>query len=177
VTVPRRAAGSRPVEGTQGRRRSVLVVGAGVVTGGVILAAWLPVGALLTQHAQLQTASARLAQLAVEQQALTREALRLATPAAQDQLAREQYQLVAPGQRLIQVLTPGFTPSARSTGGPYPGDPGYAPLADPDGVTGASGVTTTTQPRATARAAGGAASSSASAGFYSRLLATLEFWR
>jgi cell division protein FtsB len=161
------------------RRRGWLLVGAGAATGGIILAAWLPVGALLSQRQQLSTTTARLSQLAAEQRALTAEAQRLATPAAQDQLAREQYQLVEPGQRLIQVLTPTFTPTSRSAGGPYPGDPGLAPLADPDAIAGVTAAGTaagaTTSPASHAAPTG--ARPVATPGFLSRVLGTLEFWR
>ena len=112
----------------------------GAATAAVILTAWLPVGALIAQHSALSAASSRLSQLSAEGVALTAEEARLQTPAVIDQLAREQYQLVEPGQRLVQVLTPSFRPtSQRADGGPFPGDPGYAPVVDPADATSGPG--------------------------------------
>jgi hypothetical protein len=150
-----------------------LVIAGGVATAAVVLFAWLPVGALLNQRAELSTASSRLAQLSTEGRALAAASKHLSEPAVLEQLAREQYQLVAPGQRLIQVLTPSFTPSSKSTGGPFPGDPGLAPLVDP--------ASAAVVPNGPAPAAQTAATTHARAhpgpGFVSRLVTTLEFWR
>ena len=144
----------------------------GAATAAVILTAWLPVGALIAQHSALSAASSRLSQLSAEGVALTAEEARLQTPAVIDQLAREQYQLVEPGQRLVQVLTPSFRPtSQRADGGPFPGDPGYAPVVDPADATSGPDPPPASRPPAhvVARPAG--------PGYLSRVLSTLEFWR
>jgi hypothetical protein len=154
--------------------RGWLVVAGGAATAGVVLAAWLPVGALLDQRAQLASASGRLAALSAQGRQLAAQTARLGTPGAIDQLGLEQYQLVAPGQRVIQVLPPSFTPTSRSTDAPYPGDPGYAPLADPDGTTTPS--SSTTPPSGTSTTAHGPRRA-AQSGFAARVLTTLEFWR
>lgn len=152
--------------------RGWLVLVGGAATAGVILAAWLPVGALLSQRAALTAASTRLTQLSTGGRALTAEAARLQTPAMVDQLAREQYQLVQPGQRLVQVLTPTFRPtSQRAAGGPFPGDPGFAPVVDPADATSGPGPAPS-KPAATAHP-----SVPGGPGFLSRVLSTLEFWR
>ena len=82
------------------------------------------------------------------------------------------YQLVEPGQVLIQVLTPSFTPSAKSSDAPYPGDPGRAPLVSPSeaGITPISPLTSSSGASSTDR--GGVQQ-----GFLSRVLTSLEFWR
>lgn len=159
--------------------RGWLVLLGGALTGAIILVAWLPVGALLSQRTELSSASSRLAQLSSEGAALAQETAALRSPTALDQLAREQYQLVAPGQRLIQVLTPSFTPTSRSKEGPYPGDPGLSPIVDPTGtekvgvVPTAAGATASTATAPSTSAVQGAAGQ----GFVSRVVATLEFWR
>jgi hypothetical protein len=156
--------------------RGWLVLAGGVLSGVVILVAWLPLGALLSQRSQLSSASSRLEQLSSEGSALAAESAALRSPTALDQLAREQYQLVAPGQRLIQVLTPSFTPTSKSKEGPYPGDPGLSPIVDPTGTapvapspSGATTSTSTSTATSTARPTSGQ-------GFVSRVVATLEFW-
>lgn len=155
--------------------RGWLVILGGAATAVIILVAWFPVGALLNQRAQLSAATERLAQLSKEGSALAAESAELRSTTGFDQLAREQYQLVAPGQRLIQVLTPSFTPSAKSKGGPYPGDPGYSAVVDPTGTT--SVGTPTTGTSATGSTSSPTASAPASPGFVSRVVSTLEFWR
>ena len=160
--------------------RGWLVILGGVLSGAIILVAWLPVGALLHQRDQLSSAESRLAQLTREAAALTAESNLLRSPEALAQLARAEYQLVAPGQRLIQVLTPSFTPSSKSSSGPYPGDPGFSALVDPTG-TGAVGRAATGAPApvspASPRAGAVGTPSTTPPGFLSRVMATLEFWR
>jgi hypothetical protein len=144
-----------------------VVIAGGVATAAVILAAWFPLGALLSQRAQLSTATSRLTELATEGKALRAVAARLDTPEVLNQLAREQYELVEPGQRLVQVLAASGAPTSRASGGPFAGDPGLAPLVAPGGAT-----TTTPSASGTAATAG-----HGQGGFVSRVLGTLEFWR
>jgi hypothetical protein len=156
--------------------RGWLVLAGGLLSGAIILVAWLPIGALLSQRSQLSSASTRLQQLSSEGAALAAAAAALHSTTTLDQLAREQYQLVAPGQRLIQVLTPSFTPTSKSKDGPYPGDPGLSPIVDPTGtarVGGSSTAATSTSSSATTSTV----RATAGQGFVSRVLATLEFWR
>jgi hypothetical protein len=155
--------------------RGWLVIAGGAATAAVILVAWLPVGALLGQRAALASASTRLAQLSREGAALASASAALHSSIVKDELGREQYQLVAPGQRLIQVLTPSFTPTSTSKGGPYPGDPGLSPIVDPTGTSqvgpsSPAGTASTSTSAALPRPTGGQ-------GFVSRVVATLEFWR
>jgi hypothetical protein len=159
--------------------RGWLVLCGGALTGAIILIAWLPVGALLSQRAQLSSASTRLAQLSSEGAALATETAALHSPAVLDQLAREQYQLVAPGQRLIQVLTPSFTPTSKSKDGPYPGDPGLSPVVDPNGTApvGVASSGASTSATSAASTTTSTARPTAGQGFVSRVVATLEFWR
>ena len=88
------------------------------------------------------------------------EAHSIDSNAAATLLAREQYQLVAPGQSLIQVL-PG---TSTASGTQYSGDPGLQPLAPPSSLASLPAASTT-HPH-----------TSPTKGFVSRLLHTLEFW-
>lgn len=133
------------------------MIGGGALVGALVLAAWLPVGALISQREAISAANARLAQLTAEGRTLSAEMQQLHSPQFKLQLFREKYQLVKPGQRLIQVATP-----SSST---YSGDPGYAPFVDP--VTGSLIPTTPSASRSTAPGSS----------FLSRVLGTLEFWR
>lgn len=132
----------------------------------VILLAWLPVGALLSQRDALSTANSRLAQFTDQGRRLAAEATELSYPEAQLGLARVEYQLVEPGQQLLEVLPASVRLTTRSQRSPYAGDPGYAPIVNP--ITGAL-VRSPTQSTATNGRGG--------PGFFSRVLSTLEFWR
>ncbi len=96
-----------------------------------------------------------------------------------ERIAREQYQLVSPGQQAYQVLPPS---GAAAAGTPYAGDPGsdgpVTPSATPELPPG--GVTTTTTPVAAHRHADGThpvPTPASSGGFVSRMVQSLEFWR
>ncbi len=77
--------------------------------------------------------------------ALAQEKKNLSDPGEIGRIAREQYQLVNPGQQAYEVLPPS---GAAAAGTPYAGDPGSAgpatPSATPELPPG--GVTTTTSP-------------------------------
>ncbi|HEY5092636.1 MAG TPA: septum formation initiator family protein [Acidimicrobiales bacterium] len=132
-----------------------------VVTAAVILVGWFPVNAIWHQQSQLDSATAQITAIKNQQRALTLQATSIDSRAAATLLAREQYQLVRPGQSLIQVL-PGNGSVSQSTG-----DPGLQPLVSPSSVSTLVAATPAkTSPH----------HSSANA-FVSRLLRTLEFWR
>jgi hypothetical protein len=132
-----------------------------VVTAAVILIGWFPINAIWHQQSQLDSTAAQIAAINSQQRALTLQAKSIDSRAAATLLAREQYQLVRPGQSLIQVL-PGNGTVSQSTG-----DPGLQPLVAPSSVsTLVTAPTTKVSPH----------HSSAKA-FVSRLVRTLEFWR
>jgi hypothetical protein len=134
-----------------------------VVTAIVMLVAWFPLQALWHQQSALDSTAAQIAALQRQQHALLLQAQSIDSKAAATLLAREQYQLVAPGQSLIQVLPGnGSGVVSQSTG-----DPGLQPLVSP------SSVSTLVTP--SSKASTGKASSAK--GFVTRLLRTLEFWR
>jgi cell division protein FtsB len=172
---PRRAA--RPPADPRLRRARLWLLGA-VVLAAVIMFAWFPVGSLLSQRSNLSGTQAELSSLHKQDGALTQEKKSLSDAGEIGRIAREQYQLVSPGQQAYEVLPPSGAPSS---GTPYTGDPGshgpVAPTASaelpPGGVT-----TTTTVP--TSRSASHAVrhtQAPAAPGLAARMLHSLEFWR
>jgi hypothetical protein len=133
------------------------------VTAIVMLVGWFPLSALWHQQSQLDATAAQINAIKQQQRALTLQAESIDSKSAATLLAREQYQLVAPGQSLIQVL-PGTGSGivSQSTG-----DPGLQPLVAPSSVS-----TLVAKPGSSSTP-----HASLSRGFFSRLLRTLEFWR
>jgi cell division protein FtsB len=131
-----------------------------IVTAVVIVAGWFPASALWHQQAQIDATSSQISALQRQEQSLQRESKSIDSKAAAIQLAREQYQLVAPGQSLIQVLPENSSGEVTASSS----DPGFQPLVSP----------TASAPLAAAKSS---SKSSHSTGFVSRLVRTLEFWR
>lgn len=168
-------------EPTPATRRSWLVLLGAVVASALMLAAWFPAKALLSQRSSLAGTEAQLSGLHAQDAALAQEKKNLGDPGEIGRIAREQYQLVNPGQQAYEVLPPS---GAASSGTPYAGDPGsdapVIPSATPELPPG--DVTTTT----TATGAGPAPvwrekqsshGQSSSGTLLSRIADTLEFWR
>ncbi len=130
------------------------------MTAIVMLVGWFPLTSIWHQQSELNTTRAQLNAVINQQHALTLQAKALDSKAAARLLAREQYQLVSPGQSLIQVL-PGLGSSTQSAG-----DPGLQPLVAPSSVS----LLATAAPKTTLH-------HSATHAFFSRLVRTLEFWR
>lgn len=167
--------------------RGWLVVAGGVATGLVILASWFPLGALLHQRAQLSAAASRLSQLTAEGRSLAAATERLSSHTAQLQLAREEYQLVAPGQHLILVEAPSLRLTKTRADVPFPGDPGFSPLAVPGSTSGLAEVSQSGAAGSSKAGSSGTSSvgtaehlpagATGATGFVSRVVATFEFWR
>jgi hypothetical protein len=141
----------------------------------VILFAWFPVGSLLSQRSNLSGTQAELASLHKQDGALAQEKKSLSDAGEIGRIAREQYQLVSPGQQSYEVLPPS---GAASTGTPYTGDPGsrgpVAPTASAELPPG-SLTTTTTRPPSSSH--GAQTDSQPGSGMLARMLHALEFWR
>jgi cell division protein FtsB len=108
---------------------------------------------------QISQTQAEIAQLNTERDALLAQASTLSTREQALVLARENYQLVLPGQRLVQILPAQGAVNATT------GDPGFDPLASPTSGSaylpkGSKNVTT-----------------HSTSGFWSRLITSLQFWR
>ena len=190
-TAPRRpravaAGGSdRPVRSVGSVGRARLGFLGALVASAIILFAWFPASSLLSQRSNLTGTEAELGALHKQDAALAQEKKNLSDAGEIGRIAREQYQLVSPGQQAYQVLPPSGPTSA---GTPYAGDPGsdgpVTPSATPELPPG--GVTTTTTPApapASSRtgragaAASTATSTPTSGGLLSRMAQALEFWR
>jgi cell division protein FtsB len=173
--LPTKTTASRRTVGPTGRSRLVLL--GAVVLSAAILIAWFPAGSLFNQRASLASASAELSQLHRQDAALSQERKNLSDSAEITRIAREQYQLVSPGQQAFQVLPPSGAATANV---PYTGDPGaespVAPSASVDLPPG-SVTTTTTTATPSSHASTRRDASQHSEGTLSRMLHALEFWR
>ena len=153
-------------------RRSWIIFWVAVTVAVLMMAAWFPFSALLGQSHALSSTQAQLTDLASQDRALAQERAKLSQPAEISRLARQQYQLVQPGQKLVQVLPPSGAPSALG-GAPTPGDPGLAPLVRPSAVALLPGGTSAHPGTSTHHAS----SSPQSPGIISRIVGSLEFWK
>jgi cell division protein FtsB len=163
----------------------------------VVMGTSFPAAALLRQHGQLASTSTQLQRLQHQNQLLTQQQKQLTSPAEIERFARQDYQLVFPGQALFNVLPPtGRT--ATAAGGAPAGDPGNQPLVAPadapnmspdpglpqGGTTGSSGSSASSSGGSgstpTAQRAGSSVGTSGGAsagGFWHRVTTTVEFWK
>jgi cell division protein FtsB len=144
------------------RSRNRWMLPLGVLTAAVMLVGWFPASALWHQQSQINSTAAQIKALQHQELSLTNQAKAVDTKAAATQLARAQYQLVSPGQGLIQVL-PG---NAAGEVSPSSADPGLQPLVSPANAGLSTGAIAKTETRSTKSNA-----------YLSRLVHTLEFWR
>jgi len=165
-------------KGSLGRAR--LAFAGAIVASAIVIFAWFPAGSLLSQRSSLHGTEAELNALHAQDTALAQEKKNLSDSGEIGRIAREQYQLVSPGQQAYEVLPPS---GAAATGTPYAGDPGtngpVTPSATSELPPGGVTTTTTTEPGASTPTAATHphASTSSSGGFVSRMVHALEFWR
>ena len=134
-----------------------------LVTGVAMLVVWFPLATLWHQQGEINATGAQIATIEKQSQDLKDQARSVSTKAAEEMLAREQYQLVSPGQSLIQVLPGNGTGYvSQSTG-----DPGLRPLAEPLSAT---SLNVSTSPKHLT-------SHHSLTGYLARFMRTLEFWR
>ena len=128
-----------------------------------MLVFWFPASALWHQQSEIDATTAQIQAIRLQEQALQLQAKSVSSTAAATLLARAQYQLVAPGQSLIQVLPgDGSGKVSQSTG-----DPGLQPLVSPTSVSSLNNGTASTS----------TTKQKPSNGFLTRFERTLEFWR
>jgi hypothetical protein len=152
---------------------------------------------LLAQHHQLSATSRQLSDLQTENRALADQEQQLSSKSDIDRLARQDYQLVQPGQTLYDVLPPSGRSTPTASGGFASGDPGDQPLVDPanapdmspdpglvqqtptSGAAGSSGAKTGSSGSAVGGPSGssGSAAGTSPSSFWSRVTNTLEFWK
>jgi cell division protein FtsB len=163
------------------RRSRFLLIG-GACLSAIILGAWFPANALYHQHSSLASANATLNQLHRQDAALTQERKRLRDSSEIARIARQQDQLVSPGQQAFAVLPPTGTSKANA---PYAGDPALTGPVSPSSATvippgsesaTTTPVTTTSKAPSSGTSTTGHAGSSGG-GVLSRMLGSLEFWR
>jgi hypothetical protein len=138
-----------------------------LVVAVVMLVGWFPAKALWHQQSQINTTESEIKAVQHQESTLTNEAKSVDSSAAATQLARAQYQLVSPGQSLIQVL-PGDSSGEVSANS---ADPGFQPLVSPTSAE-APGTSTSTS-----NTSASSATHHHRGGFVSRLVRTFEFWR
>ena len=118
-------------KGSAGRAR-LAFLGA-IVASAIVLFAWFPAGSLISQRSDLHGTEAELNALHAQDSALAQESKNLSDAGEIGRIAREQYQLVSPGQQSYEVLPPS---GATAAGTPYAGDPGsdgpVTPSATPE---------------------------------------------
>jgi len=171
------------------------MLGGAILVAVLVMVAWFPTSALYHQHQQLASATSHLDKLRSQNHALRQESERLDTPAEIARIARQQYQLVFPGQQAYQVLTGSESASgsgAGEAGLQIPVTPSAQSELPPGTVSSGSGSgsapgSAVSGGSASAGAHGGSAHSTgsthASGGSSSpsslggRILQTLEFWR
>ncbi len=124
--------GTGGLVGSVGRAR-LAFLGALVVSA-IVLFAWFPASSLLSQRSNLTGAEAQLGALHTQDAALAQERKNLSDAGEIGRIAREQYQLVSPGQQAYQVLPPS---GATAAGTPYAGDPGADGPVTPSAYAGA----------------------------------------
>ncbi|MHB1710482.1 MAG: FtsB family cell division protein [Acidimicrobiales bacterium] len=175
-----------------GARR--LPVVAAAVIALVVVGTSFPAATLLRQRAQLASAATALHMLDRQNKLLAEQQIALKSKPEIEALARQNYQLVLPGQSLYDVL-PAAGQSARGRSVASEGDPGNqspvpparalqllpAPSLSRSGAvpssspsikgSGTPGNTGPISPRNGTSAVGGGG------GFWHRVSATLEFWR
>jgi cell division protein FtsB len=153
----------------------------GAILSAIILVAWFPASSLLQQRSNLASASTQLRELHQQDAALAQERRNLSDSSEIARIAREQYQLVNPGQQAFEVLPPA---GASEPGTSYAGNPGAnAPVAPSSATELPPGsVTTSVAPAASAHVGRSSSdpsghSSAGTTGLGGRILRTLEFWR
>jgi hypothetical protein len=127
------------------------------LTAAVIIVMCFPLGTLLQQRTEMSALSAQIALINNQSNTLIGQSKALSTKSAEVALARQEYQLVQPGQRLIQILTNNTSSNSFSTG-----DPGLQPIVNPTVAT---------------ISASGAAVTHHATSFWSRVIRSLQFWR
>jgi cell division protein FtsB len=151
-------------------RHSRLLLAGAIVLSAAIIGAWFPFGALLDQRSTLKGDQSELTALRSQDSALSQEQKNLSQSGEIDRIARQQYQLVSPGQQIYEVLPPPGSTTGGSASQGAAGAP-VAPSAAAELPPG--GVTTTT----VAHSVHKAETQTRSNGLVSRMLHALEFWR
>jgi cell division protein FtsB len=165
------------------RRRRIPVALAAVFAAAVLVTSF-PISSIFSQHRQISAASAQLHQLQDENRALAEQQQQLNSKVAINEMAREDFQMVSPGQTLFDVLPPKSL-TGKSAQGTTTGDPANQPLVTPAQAPDLSPQPGLPQPIPSSAAAspsrpttnaGASAPVRAPSTFWGRVTNTLEFW-
>jgi hypothetical protein len=170
-----------------------MVMASGTVSV-LILAAWFPASALYHQHRALESVSGKLTRVTEADRALQKERRLLSSATEVARIARQQYQLVEPGQQAYEVLPANGSTRVSSE---YAGDPGtqdpVTPSAAAELPPGALHGASSSEDRGSASASAGESSGggrgagarpgpsavsgrAGQGGMLGRMLHSLEFW-
>lgn len=178
---PRPAGSTAAARVAAETRRNRIPVVLGAAAAAVILVTSFPLSVLLSQHRQLSAEAAQLSTLQHQNSLLAEQSQQLNTNAEVKRLARQNYQLVLPGQALYDILPPAGTTTPTAQGAPTAGDPADQPLVSPSQAPDMSpdpGLPSTTVPASTGTSGTPRpAVAEPSGGFWSRVGSTLEFWK
>lgn len=169
-------------------RRNRIPVVLGAVFALAVIGTSFPFSTLLSQHRELSAEAAQLRQVQSDNRLLAEQDRQLSSSAEVDRLAREEYQLVLPGQTLFDVLPPSGTSASTTQGDPANQSlvsPSNAPDMSPDpglprsagSSAGAAGSDRPATGGAGPAASGGQGRASSPPSFWSRVAGTLEFWK
>lgn len=131
-----------------------------VVCAAGILVTNFPAMTLFHQRRALAAERSQLASLSAQNRSLTQEQQRLSDPSEVEQLARQDFQLVQPGEQVYSVLPPSASGATSSGGssatGVSQGDPGLqAPVPPADAPGAGGGGTSGTSPAGAGSTGGG----------------------
>jgi len=149
----------------------------------MVLATSFPFTDLFHQHQQLSAEAAQLSELRHQNQLLSEQQNQLNSSAEIERLARQNYQLVAPGQTLYDILPPSGRASAALAGEPSVGDPADQPLVAPADAPNMTPDPGLPQAPSAGRSTTGTSTAAASStppttsSFWGRVASTLEFWK
>jgi len=167
-------------------RRNRIPVALAAVFALAVLATSFPLSGLIAQRHQLSAAAAQLKAVQHSNQLLAEQESQLGTKVEIDRLARQEFQLVSPGQTLYDVLPPSGETTSLTPGASTSGDPGTKPLVDPADAPDMSPDPGLAKPLApvggSSRAPSGGVVTTTTAPavpstFWGRVSNTLEFWK
>lgn len=163
-------------------RRNRIPVALGAAAAVVVLVTSFPLSVLLDQHRQLSAEAVQLSSIQHQNRLLAEQRLQLNSNAEVKRLARQNYQLVEPGQSLYLILPPAGQSTSSTPGASLAGDPANQPLVAPSQAPNMSpdpGLPASTAPASSGT--GGQSPTMAvakpSGGFWSRVGSTLQFWK
>ncbi|MHB8439399.1 MAG: FtsB family cell division protein [Acidimicrobiales bacterium] len=164
-------------------RRSRVAFGVAGLLAVLIVVTGMPISALLTQHREVSQAAAQLTQLQQTGRALQDEARTLSDPAKVDGLARTEYGLAPPGQKVYVILPPAGSSASTVSGSGHipldgpPVEPGSAQSRQLLGVQGSLGDQNGSRvPSTSAGRGSGRRARASGGGFWERVAHALEFW-